>query len=270
MFKLKNVDHFAAISHSLDIRAISSVLVPFGIHYFNHVRIYKNGSRLSLGTEATWLKHFFDYEYYNKGYFSKNPTLINANYILWNAVSSDGIMEIAKNDFNISNGFTIIRRYKEYIDFFLFASTRENYKVNNFYINNIDILERFIDYYMAKADKIIKGCKPDVLIHRYDESSADTQSSQLIINSSLRELFYSATDLSKFIMNSDQGEIKLSKRQYECAKLLLKQSSIKEIAKALNIMPRTCYSYIDDIKVKFDCNTKSQLINKIKKIFYTT
>ena len=37
---------------------------------------------------------------------------------------------------------------------------------------------------------------------------------------------------------------------------------MKEIARKLNISPRTVESHIEEIKLKMDCQTKSQLIKK--------
>ena len=57
-------------------------------------------------------------------------------------------------------------------------------------------------------------------------------------------------------------ETQLSERQSECLFFLLRGKTTKEVAHLLNLSPRTVESYINEIKFKLQCNTKSQLIEK--------
>jgi DNA-binding CsgD family transcriptional regulator len=63
------------------------------------------------------------------------------------------------------------------------------------------------------------------------------------------------------------SEIKLSKRQSECAKLLSQGMTAKEIAAAINLSPRTIEYYIDNIKLKLNCRNKTELAATLTKIF---
>ncbi len=265
MYKLINKDNFAAIKHSSDIQVISSPLIALGISYFNHIRIYQNGARLSFGNHGDWLEHFFKNEYYNDGYFSKNAHALKDNYILWCTLPYNHVMFVARNEFNISNGFTIVKRYKDYVEFYLFASTRDNSEVNNFYINNLDVLQRFIAFYTTKAHDIIKTCKPDVPILK-QTSVSNIDEPELSTNEDYRKTFFSETDLKKYIFNCGLNEVNLSKRQYQCVQLLLQHNTIKGIADKLKISQKTCYKYFENIKNKFSCSTQDQLIKIIKNL----
>jgi DNA-binding CsgD family transcriptional regulator len=55
----------------------------------------------------------------------------------------------------------------------------------------------------------------------------------------------------------------LSKRQEECLFLLVRGKTTKEIAQALCLSPRTVESYINEIKIKMSCSSKSQIIEKV-------
>jgi DNA-binding CsgD family transcriptional regulator len=54
----------------------------------------------------------------------------------------------------------------------------------------------------------------------------------------------------------------LSPREMECLFYLLRGKSNKQIAVVLDLSPRTVESYIDQVKAKMRCNTRSELIEK--------
>ncbi|MEO8400495.1 MAG: helix-turn-helix transcriptional regulator [Gammaproteobacteria bacterium] len=66
-----------------------------------------------------------------------------------------------------------------------------------------------------------------------------------------------------FIKNNKMNDVYLSNQQYICAKLLLTGLKIKEIANRMKLSPRTVEHYIDNMKSKFKCHNKTELILKI-------
>ena len=56
---------------------------------------------------------------------------------------------------------------------------------------------------------------------------------------------------------------KLSKREIECAYYLIRGMTAKQIAKIIFLSPRTIEHYIDRIKSKFKCKSRSDLIMSI-------
>ncbi|MBX9586086.1 MAG: helix-turn-helix transcriptional regulator [Gammaproteobacteria bacterium] len=56
--------------------------------------------------------------------------------------------------------------------------------------------------------------------------------------------------------------IKLSKRERECIAYMMLGMSAKQIGKCLRLSPRTVEYYIYNIKVKYKCRTKTEVIVK--------
>lgn len=77
----------------------------------------------------------------------------------------------------------------------------------------------------------------------------------------LRKLFGFDKQFSVEVTSHDTC-FNLSARQMEVLFFLLCGKTSKEIAKILNLSTRTAESYLEAIKLKFNCDTKSQLIEK--------
>lgn len=69
------------------------------------------------------------------------------------------------------------------------------------------------------------------------------------------------------MIGSEINNVYLSKRQLECAKLILNGLTAKEIGAVLKLSTRTIEGYINSIKTKLSCYNRSELILKLSEIF---
>lgn len=67
--------------------------------------------------------------------------------------------------------------------------------------------------------------------------------------------------LQVYSIGKDFADIKLTNRQSECLFFLLRGKGAKEIGKILGISYRTVEEHIEQLKLKFNCYTKSELIS---------
>ena len=63
----------------------------------------------------------------------------------------------------------------------------------------------------------------------------------------------------KYFVRLGDKQVKLTKREAECALYLLKGLTSKEIAREMDLVPRTVDNYIESIKTKLDCLSRSEL-----------
>lgn len=263
LLHLTNEDNFFALSLSDEIKSLASPLVDLGITYFNQIRIFNDGSRISVGTHADWLNHFFKNRYYLKGRFSKKGAAFKVNdSVLWKTQPDDGVAEDARSNFNIDNGFTIIKHANEYNDFFLFASTRENEQINQFYLSQRDVLEQFIAYFQDKSEFFLNKCSPDKPFF-IDEYNTETKIPEDQPNLKITE-FYKLINPKKFYIYNNGIKIKISSIEYVCLQLLIKDKTIKELAQIIGNQPSTCYRHIENLKARLNLCSTAQLIKVAK------
>jgi len=87
-----------------------------------------------------------------------------------------------------------------------------------------------------------------------------------ILNPNYHELITSLTKINTqkkpvFALGKKINDIELSVRQKQCLFFLLYGKTAKAIANILKISPRTVETHIDNMKIKFGCRSKSELID---------
>jgi hypothetical protein len=264
---LVKTDNFASLDFSLDIKEIARPLALLGITYFNHIRIFPDLSRISLGTHPEWLKHFFEKKYFLHGRFSKKPhSFLQNQAILWKLADDDSVSSDASLNFNIDNGITIIKQTSEYKDFFLFASTRENIKINDFFISNRDLLEKFIAFYLEKSQKILKSCIPDKPITQVQNSFPSKQ----ILLPEIQEKINSFNDIinpKHFYIYHNDAIHQITNTEFLFAQKFLQNKSIKEISSELNIKCSTAYRHSENLRNKLKAYNTDHLKKILKENF---
>lgn len=165
------------------------------------------------------------------------------NYFIWLPTDWPEMMIDAAINYNIANGITIAERNARYVDYYCFGADAKKFSiVNNFYLVNLDLLQNYGHYFKEKANLLIDHFEKDKII---------LSNTIEIDDSALTNQFYLSN---------------LSNRQLQCANLLLEGNTVKEIAAYLNLSPRTIETYIDHLKHKLNCHTKTDLIVKLTKL----
>lgn len=259
MVKLITLDDHQCLKVSNDIASIGQPLFSYTpIEFFNFVRVFKNGSRLSLCSRADFMDFYFSNQLYNSSVFVFNQECLNNRYFFHHTHIANSVIQVAAEKFNICYGLALIRQYDKYFDFYHFATSKSKTNIYNYYMNNIDLLERFSLYFDEKAQKIIQTVKPYVPEQKVlIESSISTNLS----NSETK--FLKATQFKKIYLDKKKN-LFLTYREIECIYYFMHGFSAKEIGKKLKLSFRTIEYYVLTIKKRFQINSYIDLINKLK------
>lgn len=249
-----------------NITEICKPLTRLGITSFNYVRTYDDGSQVNLSNIPAWLEHFYDNEFYRIGAFERHPKKYQSGYALWPQLSGQKIFFDARTYFNIDNGITIIEKQIDSCDFYYFGTTVNNVGIINVYLNNIDLLKRFILYFKDRANSIIKQANDNriILPDHFEQHESPLETEKYIIDEFKKD-FLNETIIKTLRLTGElEGEF-LTNKQLACIINLMEGKTAKEIAKILGVSYRTVEGHITKLKIKFNCRTKNDLIAKLLK-----
>jgi DNA-binding CsgD family transcriptional regulator len=221
-------------------RDVKEVCRPFfsqlGINYFDYFRFYPNNTFVGLASNGDWVEHFF------KRRYTMGSTLKNSGIHLWEAYQSVEAVQEAR-EYSHDFGVSMFNQTPEYIEYFDFATDSNNRQIISTYYNT-DALHKCAEYFKENAGHLI------------NKAAANP----IIIPNSMQGNLIPDND---FVNNNSTA---LTPQQLQCAIYLVKGFTIKEIGKILKLSPRTVGHYIENIKEKYQCSQKYELISCLLKL----
>lgn len=141
---------------------------------------------------------------------------------------------------------------------YIFASNRNQHSINNFYAGNIDLLQRFIHYFTDKAEHLMKEAGENRIYLPSLQPINAERVNNIVVSDKIRAQFLENTKVDRYFLLNESDNLYLSSKKAECAALLTKGHTSKQIAKIMNISHRTVEGYVLDIK-----NQLQVTLNKI-------
>lgn len=244
--------HHALMSSSGVSDICSPLLSLIGITYFNYIKIYNNDcSRELLTNNPDWIKHFYKHALYNSLGAIDIEHLLPKGYFLWSELDvKDSIYIQGRDFFNIDHGISFVVKRSDVTYLYIFASDKENHQINNFYVENIDLLQRFIQYFTDHGQSLIKeACKHKIFLPAHQEIDA-TRVNNTTITDEIRLEFLMRAKVNRYFLLNESDHLFLTRKQAECSRLLSHGYTSKQIAKNMDISYRTVEGYVLDIKSK--------------------
>lgn len=260
------LDQHFFLTSARDIDAICAPLKKhFGITSFVYQKNFSQGGEIRLSNQPEWLKHFYDQEYYKQSVFETHPDHYQSGFALWSELKHHSEVLDAAHEFHITHGVTLTVKVDDGVEFYFFGTTPDNHQVVSLYLNNMDLLERFIVYFKDKAKKLIEqASRHKIFIHKnYERNIAEQESAAIFHPGEMtREAFLEDTIIKSYVF--DEHTI-LTKRELDCVQCLLQGKTLQQTAEMLFISPRTAETHLENVRQKLHCQNKSELIAKLLK-----
>lgn len=265
------VTHFTIFSAP----AVDMITLPLkqylNNNYFEFVRIFPNGSRISLGTRAEQLEHIYfsqsffprvyTPQYYKLGqtisYFEEEAKQRNGSNNGTN-IYEEHIKE-QQERFNITREVHLINKTFNYCDIMAVGAPKDQSTHLDKIFSHQHLLERFYSYFKIEAKHLIEQATKKPVIQAWRVPNQDDFSHEQILDADY-QLFcqHTAHAFQK------ESKIILTPRERVCLALALQGfTRYKDIAKKLHLSPRTVETYLTSIRGKFATLTISQVIEKI-------
>lgn len=255
-----------ALNAAYDIKEICKPLKMLGITSFNYVKTYYDGSQINLSNSSEWIEHFYLKKYYQIGSFERHPEKHTSGYVLWKELGGQEIFSDARTYFGVDHGITIIEKQADSCDFYSFGSNVDNEAIILFYLKNIDLLKRFIFYFKEQGRLLIKKARKEkIILPSLDDKDPSPDSHENYISDDIKNKFINAIKIKNFILDGEFENEILKKSQLNCLIGIAQGKTAKEIAQDFNFSHRTIEGLISNLKERFDCNSKSELLKKLQK-----
>ena len=257
--------------NSIDFDAIKQICKPledyFGLTSFVYRKNYYDGTEINLSNQPNWVEHFYsNHALIKQSTFDKHPDTYQSGFVLWSQLQGHQDILQQARQFNIDHGITIVKKTVEGVELYYFGTRSDRPDVVNHYLNNIDLLERFILFFKNQAACIIahaESNKLKIISDKYEKIEVISTDLLAIKPSFTRMEFIKSTELKRYHLDGEFQGIELGLREMEVISCLLRGMTSEETGKSLFLSPRTVEDYLGQIRVKFSVSSKSKLIQKL-------
>ncbi|MCT4635005.1 MAG: helix-turn-helix transcriptional regulator [Rickettsiales bacterium] len=221
-------------------------------------KVYYEGSAVSVATNYKVLKEYYLYVQRKGLFFLAHLHNIPTNklfYFLWPETVENELHDLMIH-LGIWNGFNIYIKHKDCIENFVFTGDLDNKIMQNYCINNLELVDSFIGYFIEKAHEFIYNIdKRNMAFFNYSNTIKTSPSTTPKISS----IF----DIKKIPLYINNNKIYLTKRQALCISFIADGHSVKNASSILNISYRTIEKHIDNIRSKADNMYRDKLIDLV-------
>ncbi len=240
-----------------DFDALCKPLEQLEIHHFSYVRVDANGQFSLLSKNPEVLKHYLKSEYYyndviqltaetQEQYFLRDLQQLTGKTRQW----QDDL-----NNFGFGHAFTILRSSPTQLDFYNFGTHFGNTRINEYYLQKLDMLKQFICFLHDKIDT--KNHLKQADNYKLPLQGKESGFQQQVCDSLAKVNSLNLQPNSRYYLPGTQCY--LTQREYECLSWLAKGKTQDEIAILLGISLRTVRAHVTQIKEKLQCYNQFQL-----------
>lgn len=251
------------INVSKHLATLCQPLLSLGIHHFSYMKHFADGRRFNLSNKPQWIEDYFNLALYNSSLFENLPLKPHSKFDIWIGDYDLDVYRHGKLYYNTSHAITITEANCKFREIFLFSTTPDNPHAINDLVNHIDVLYHFIVYLKDQAFDLFINAENNRLLLPGINNLIQAPFSNQSLNKVIRN-FYQSTRVYKYAIEFENGnKVKITNREIDCLSHLLQNRNAAETAKIMNLSRRTVESYLDNIRLKLNCDSKSELYQQI-------
>jgi DNA-binding CsgD family transcriptional regulator len=252
------IKNHPVLLHAQDFIDLCSPLQKINITTFSHARFNQQNEFSLLSNNPDFLINYTDKKYYNVDIHTNIGNFQDMKFLMWDLIECEGQTHNMLKDaseLNFKHIFTIAEYNEQGSDFYHFGTNVSTLSICQNYMNNLDLFKAYIQYFNQK----LRGCK--ILRAAHDiKFKVDNTEVKPLVHKDEQLLLITDHEKQDFMQAIATDKIKLSKRQLQCAQLLIRGATTKEIAEKIFLSPRTVEEYIGSLKDKFFVRNKAELL----------
>lgn len=245
--------------------ALESILEPlkvhFGIDIFWYGSLDENGHFYNICSHIDLFESGWENECYKKvPYLIAPENLLSGYFYLdFDQKFQEALTPLEKN-LTAYNSFMILRKKSpKTAQFFGFAAKTYNPHLASFYCNNVDILNKYVDYFLSEMTKkrsLQDRAMVDLKSLRKKEYlNARYNGNTIVQNQGLTDLLQKM-GMSKQLLNASKG---LSPREKQVLNALVDKQTASETGGQLGLSHRTVQFYLENTKNKLGLYSRAEL-----------
>jgi len=252
------------VTSAQDIATICEPLKDcFKIDFFSYQRDYVDHEKsvqagvAPLCNTSNFIEFVSSYQYSEPTYYDFNN---KSRYYFLHTIEPNYAADINKN---LKYNHILCKTERinnNEIDKFAFGTSSTDPEYISFYLNNYDLLDKFILYFREKAARILNNAYKNPFISNYPVKYFGNNPLDNI--ECKREIFLQKITSGNIALLNKQGQITtVPEMEAKCLLLLNKGRSAKEIGNILNISPRTVETNWSRSKMRLGCHTRKELLD---------
>jgi DNA-binding CsgD family transcriptional regulator len=246
-----------------------SVYKYFGVTDIGYVNVEDGNKIINIHTNAAWIGHYMQNEYYRLDPHIANPDLMDTGFAIGANYTQDdyihGLYKDASFKFGMYYGISYVEKSKRGYQAYCFTTTSKNIAMQTKIMNSQAVIKKFVNYMTDRLQPILLSMEDTrVNVELLKGERFFTQEG--IVNgtkyntATLEFLF--DIGLVDATTKQNLSDIRLSEQEIRCVRYYLIGKTAEETAKDLQLSRRTVEGYMENIKNKLGCKFKKDLCNK--------
>lgn len=245
--------------HTQDVATLCQPLAELNISTFSHVRMMNENSFSALITNPAFMENYIAKQHYNADIHADPKHCHLLNCLMWDHIEAKGqVADMLQDaaDFQYNHIFSIIKKKETQTDVYHFGTHLKNDSFNQMYINQYDLLEKFIVYFNERVQHAPQlSAAYDIEIELDNPKGPVHDDSISTLSEEQKNRFLS-------MVKSNVGSL-FTPREHEMIPMMIGGHTSKEVAAELGLSCRTVEAYIDTLKHKLQARNKAELISKL-------